>query len=127
MNGDRVMAFIKAQNIKRDESGMIVSGTAAIMDTDFGRACYVDSAPLPDDIQDNPYNALRCESGKGCSVQKRLALVLDDATGLPVWFDIIAGNLLDVSTLDWFTRMSRQLSALRSFRLSWTRGTSTKK
>ena len=70
---------------------------------DFGRACYVDSTPLPDDIKDNPYNALRCESGKGCSVQMRLAMVLDDATGLPVWYEIVPGNMMDVSTLDWIT------------------------
>ena len=29
----------------------------------------------------------------------RLILVLDDATGLPVWYDIIPGNILDLNTV----------------------------
>lgn len=69
----------------------------------FGHACYVDSTPLPDDIADNPYNALRCEAGKGCSVEIRLAMVLDDITGLPVWYQLVPGNLMDVSTLKWIS------------------------
>jgi len=64
----------------------------------FGRGCYVDSTPLPNDISDNPFNAL-CSHGLGSvSVQTRLALVLDEATGLPVWYDVIPGNLLDLAT-----------------------------
>jgi transposase len=65
----------------------------------FGRGCYVDSTPLPNDIDDNPFNAL-CSHGIGsASVQMRLALVLDEETGLPVWYDIIPGNILDISTI----------------------------
>jgi len=64
----------------------------------FGRGCYVDSTPLPNDIADNPFNAL-CSHGVGAtSVQTRLVLVLDEETGLPVWYDIIPGNVLDLST-----------------------------
>lgn len=67
---------------------------------DFGRACYVDSTPLPNDIRDNPFNAL-CSHGVGASaVMTRLALVLDEATGLPVWFNLIPGNQLDMKTLE---------------------------
>lgn len=33
------------------------------------------------------------------SIQTRLVLVLDESTGIPVWFDVIPGNLLDLSTI----------------------------
>ena len=65
----------------------------------FGKGCYVDSTPLPNDIEDNPFNAL-CSHGVGmASVQMRLILVLDENTGLPVWYDIIPGNVLDINTV----------------------------
>ena len=65
----------------------------------FGRGCYVDSTPLPNEAADNPFNAL-CSHGVGhVAVQTRLVLVLDEATGLPVWFTLIPGNLLDISTI----------------------------
>jgi hypothetical protein len=65
----------------------------------FGKGCYVDSTPLPNDIEDNPFNAL-CSHGVGmASVQMRLILVLDENTGLPVWYDIIPGNILDINTV----------------------------
>lgn len=66
---------------------------------EFGKGCYVDSTPLPNDIEDNPFNALCSHGLRGCDVQMRLVLVLDEATGLPVWYDIIPGNLLDLSTI----------------------------
>lgn len=66
----------------------------------FGKGCYVDSSPLPNDIEGSPYNALRCKNGD-CSVQMRLVLVLDEETGWPVWFEIIRGNLLDLHTLQF--------------------------
>lgn len=67
---------------------------------DFGKACYVDSTPLPNDIRDNPFNAL-CSHGVGSSaVMARLVLVLDEATGLPVWFNVIPGNQPDMKTLE---------------------------
>lgn len=66
---------------------------------DFGKACYVDSTPLPNDIADNPFNAL-CSHGTGSAeIQSRLVLVLDEATNLPVWFQVIPGNVLDVNTV----------------------------
>jgi len=65
----------------------------------FGKCCYVDSTPLPNDITDNPFNAL-CSHGVGqASIQIRLVLVLDQDTGLPVWYQIIPGNVLDVNTI----------------------------
>ncbi len=65
----------------------------------FGRGCYVDSTPLPNDIVDNPFNALCCHGVSSCQIQTRLVLVLDEETGLPIWYDIIPGNVLDINTL----------------------------
>jgi len=68
-------------------------------DPEFGTSCYVDSVPLPNTIRDNPFNAL-CRGGiESTSIQTRLVLVLDDKTGFPVWYSIIPGNVLDLSTL----------------------------
>lgn len=68
-------------------------------DPAFGKACYVDSTPLPNDIEDNPFNALSCHGVSASDVMVRLVLVLDEATGLPVWYDIIPGNVLDINTI----------------------------
>lgn len=68
-------------------------------DPGFGTGCYVDSTPLPNDIRDNPFNALCSHGVASTSVQTRLVLVLDEATGLPVWFQIVPGNVLDLSTI----------------------------
>ena len=66
---------------------------------DFGNGCYVDSTPLPNEAKDNPFNAL-CSHGVGhVAVQTRLVLVLDESTGLPVWYKLIPGNVLDVNTI----------------------------
>lgn len=64
----------------------------------FGKGCYVDSTPLPNDIRNNPFNALCSHGVAATSVQMRLVLVLDEESGLPVWYDIIPGNVLDLST-----------------------------
>ncbi len=65
----------------------------------FASACYVDSTPLPNDIVNNPFNAL-CSHGVSCTeVMCRLVLILDEETGIPVWYDIIPGNVLDINTL----------------------------
>lgn len=68
-------------------------------DPDFGRGCYVDSTPLPNDIDDNPFNALCCHGVASSEVMTRLILVLDEKSGLPVWYDIIPGNVLDINTV----------------------------
>ncbi len=66
---------------------------------DFGKATYVDSTPLPNDIVNNPFNAL-CSHGIGqMSIQMRLVLILDQETGIPVWYEVIPGNILDINTL----------------------------
>lgn len=65
----------------------------------FGKGCYVDSTPLPNDIQDNPFNALCSHGVESTYIQTRLILVLDQVTGLPVWYQIIPGNVLDLSTI----------------------------
>ncbi|MGN1382336.1 MAG: hypothetical protein ACI4W2_05895, partial [Eubacterium sp.] len=65
----------------------------------FGKGCYVDSTPLPNDIDDNPFNALSCHGVGSSDVMTRLVLVLDELSGLPVWYDIIPGNVLDVNTI----------------------------
>jgi len=68
-------------------------------DKDFGKCSYVDSTPLPNDIADNPMNSL-CSHGLGSvAVQTRLVFILDKKSGLPVWFHIIPGNVLDVNTI----------------------------
>ena len=68
-------------------------------DSDFGRGCYVDSTPLPNDIEDNPFNALCCHGVGSSEIMTRLILVLDERSGLPVWYDIVPGNVLDVNTI----------------------------
>lgn len=65
----------------------------------FGNACFVDSTPLPNSILNNPFNALCSHGLKGSEVQTRLVLILDEETGLPLWYNIIPGNLLDLSTI----------------------------
>lgn len=65
----------------------------------FGKGCFVDSTPLPNDIKDNPFNALCSHGVTNTSIQTRLVLVLDQETGLPVWYEIIPGNVLDLSTI----------------------------
>ena len=69
-----------------------------LRDPDFGSACYVDSTPLPNAINDNPFNALCCHGVGSSEVMIRLVLVLDEKTGLPVWYDIIPGNVCDINT-----------------------------
>jgi len=63
----------------------------------FGKCCYVDSTPLPNDIDDNPFNAFSAHGESG--IQCRLILVADIETGMPVWFKVIPGNVLDVNTI----------------------------
>ena len=53
----------------------------------------------PNDIDDNPFNALSCHGIASSSDQIRLILVLDENSGLPVWYDIIPGNVLDINTI----------------------------
>ena len=65
---------------------------------EFGKGCYVDSTPLPNNIRNNPFNALCSHGVAAVSVQMRLVLVLDEESGIPVWYDIIPGNILDLST-----------------------------
>lgn len=65
----------------------------------FGRCCYIDSTPLPNSIGDLPTNRLCSHGISATSTQTRLVLVLDILTGLPVWFDLIPGNILDLQTI----------------------------
>ena len=46
-------------------------------DPEFGRCCYVDSTPLPNDIEDNPFNAFGSHGDSG--IRCRLVLVVDIA------------------------------------------------
>ena len=66
---------------------------------DFGKGCYVDSTPLPNEISDNPFNALCCHGVGSSTIMTRLVMVLDEKTDLPVWYDIIPGNILDLNTI----------------------------
>ena len=65
----------------------------------FGNCCYVDSTPLPCDLSDNPFCALCSHGLSGAQTMMRLALVIDEETGYPVWYDILPGNVPDVGTL----------------------------
>ena len=65
----------------------------------FGRSCYVDSTPLPNESQGFPYTALCSHGTDGLVMQARLALVLDMETGIPVWFQVFCSNILDHSNL----------------------------
>ena len=65
----------------------------------FGRACYVDSTPLPGEAENNPFNALCSHGTDGAVIQSRLVLVLDIQTCIPIWFEIISSNILDKSTI----------------------------
>jgi hypothetical protein len=66
---------------------------------DFGKCCLIDSTPLPNDIDNNPFNALSCHGIGGAAEQTRQVLVLDKDTGIPVWYELIPGNVLDINTL----------------------------
>ena len=72
---------------------------ARASDPSFGTCCYVDSTPLPNGLADNPLNAFSSHGVGAAALQSRLVLVLDDATGIPVWYGVIPGNVVDVSTL----------------------------
>lgn len=66
---------------------------------EFGKGCYVDTTPLPNSIENNPFNALSSHGVGSVGVQTRLAFIVDDITGLPIWYEVIPGNLLDFQTL----------------------------
>ena len=65
----------------------------------FGLSTYVDSTPIPTEAKSN-YLAALCSHGTGhvCE-QMRLVMVLDQMLGLPVWYETIPGNVLDLSTI----------------------------
>lgn len=67
---------------------------------DFGKVCYVDSTPLPNEIADLPFNALASHGLDNLGIQTRLALVLDEKTGMPLWYNLFPGNVLDINTIE---------------------------
>ena len=66
---------------------------------DFGRGCYIDTTPLPNDAANNPFNALSSHGVGSVGIQTRRAFVVDADTGLPIWFDLLPGNILDFQNL----------------------------
>lgn len=80
---------------------------------EFGSCCYVDSTPLPNDISNNPFNALCSHGVSSCSIQTRLVLILDEGTGMPVWFTIIPGNVVDLNTLSTIRKDVRESLGLK--------------
>ena len=66
----------------------------------FGRACYVDSTPLPNDVKNNPFNYFSDHGTGGQANQTRLVLIVDIETGKPIWFTFICGNILDLQTIE---------------------------
>lgn len=93
--------FFSAMGEDHTRMAFFKSFVAAMQQSDpkFGKGCYVDSTPLPNDIVDNPFNALCCHGVGSSEIMIRLVLVIDEKSGLPVWYDIIPGNVLDISTV----------------------------
>lgn len=91
------------EDMGKDNTRMaFFKGFIALMRTKkpgFGKCCYVDSTPLPNDISNNPFNALSSHGMNCCGIMTRLVLILDSESGLPVWYEIIPGNVLDLHTL----------------------------
>lgn len=69
----------------------------------FGKGCYVDSTPLPNEIRRLMSNTCCSHGTEGSCSQTRMFLVLDDQTDLPVWYGMIPGNVLDLSTINDIT------------------------
>ena len=65
----------------------------------FGKSCFIDSTPLPNESQGFPYKALCSHGTDGLLMQARLALILDIETCIPVWFHVFSSNILDQSNL----------------------------
>ena len=63
-----------------------------------GNSILVDSTGLPNDIR-FPLTAISNHGGE-ISNEARLVLVLDKDSGMPVYFRYVAGNIVDVSTLE---------------------------
>jgi hypothetical protein len=63
-----------------------------------GNSILVDSTGLPNDIS-FPLTAINNHGGE-ISNEARLVLVLDKASGMPVYFRYVAGNIVDVTTLE---------------------------
>lgn len=67
---------------------------------EFGKGCYVDSTPLPNEIRSLMSNAFCSHGTEGNCLQTRMYLVLDDKSDLPVWYGLTPGNVLDLSTIN---------------------------
>lgn len=80
-----------------------------VIEPGFGIGCYVDSTPLPNTISDLPTNRMCVHGLDSVEIQSRIVLILDYRTGLPVWFDIIPGNVLDLNTVMKETEFVRKM------------------
>ncbi len=65
----------------------------------FGKGCGVDSMPIPDGGRDSPFTAWCGHGVEATAAPQRLMLVLDEATGLPVWHEWLPGNALNFSAI----------------------------
>lgn len=90
--------YMGDDNVKRAYFVALVE-TMRKTNPNFGRACYIDSTPLPNESEGFPYKALCSHGTDGLVMQARLALVQDIETGIPVWFHVFSSNILDHSTL----------------------------
>ena len=72
---------------------------ARASDPSFGTCRHVDSTPLPGGLADNPPDAFSSHGVGAAAPRSRLVLVLDDATGIPVWYGVIHGNVACAGTL----------------------------
>lgn len=64
----------------------------------LARAVFFDLTPLPNSIN-SPFNALCSHGVEVTAVHMRLVMVFDEETLQLIWYDVIPGNILDISTL----------------------------
>ena len=72
---------------------------ARASDPSLGTCCYVDPAPLLGGLADNPPDAFSSHGVGAAALRSRLVLVLDDATGIPVWYGVTPGDAAGAGTL----------------------------
>lgn len=97
----RVDFFRKFADMMKSESCRMSSYIGGC--ESFGKGCYVDSTPLPNEIRRLMSNAYCSHGTEGSCMQTRMFLVLDDETDLPVWYGMTPGNVLDLSTINDIT------------------------
>ena len=65
-------------------------------DPEFGQGCYVDTQALPYEMTGNPFNALNCHGNPAV----RLVMILDEKTRVPLWYEVIDGDPIDLYAIN---------------------------